>query len=152
MARRWKCLGGKSWWQEFEKIAFQFRKDKSLINQIIPSIRQGKKKTFSLRGGGGPQIGEVTCGGSPHLSCKRDQIKKWQIIWTGRLPHLSGLPHLPGGPPPPCKQALNPNINFLLQCLYIICRYKGFFEECKLFFGQEPQQLLQIKKSTSYFE
>ena len=22
----------------------------------------------------GPQIGEVTCGGSPDLSCKRDQI------------------------------------------------------------------------------
>ena len=28
-----------------------------------------------LHGGGGPQIGEVTGGGSPHLSCKRDQIK-----------------------------------------------------------------------------
>ena len=28
-----------------------------------------------LHEGGGPQIGEVTCGGSPHLSCKRDQIK-----------------------------------------------------------------------------
>ena len=28
-----------------------------------------------LHGGGGPQIGEVTCGGSPHLSCERDQIK-----------------------------------------------------------------------------
>ena len=28
-----------------------------------------------LQGGGGPQIGEVTCGGSPHLSCKLDQIK-----------------------------------------------------------------------------
>ena len=27
-----------------------------------------------LHGGGGPQIGEVTCGGSRHLSCKRDQI------------------------------------------------------------------------------
>ena len=27
-----------------------------------------------LHGGGGPQIGEVTFGGSPHLSCKRDQI------------------------------------------------------------------------------
>ena len=26
-------------------------------------------------GGGGGQIGEATCGGSPHLSCKRDQIK-----------------------------------------------------------------------------
>ena len=24
---------------------------------------------------GDPQVGEVTCGGSPHLSCKRDQIK-----------------------------------------------------------------------------
>ena len=28
-----------------------------------------------LHEGGGPQVGEVTCGGSPHLSCKRDQIK-----------------------------------------------------------------------------
>ena len=27
------------------------------------------------KGGGRPQIGEVTCGRSPHLSCKRDQIK-----------------------------------------------------------------------------
>ena len=43
--------------------------------------------------GGGPQIGEVTCGGSLHLSCKRDQI-----TWTGGLLHLSGLPHLPGVP------------------------------------------------------
>ena len=29
-----------------------------------------------LNGGRRPQIGEVTCGGSHHLSCKRDQIKK----------------------------------------------------------------------------
>ena len=28
-----------------------------------------------LHGGGEPQIGEVTCGGSPHLSRKHDQIK-----------------------------------------------------------------------------
>ena len=28
-----------------------------------------------LHGGGGTQIGEVTWGGSPNLSCKRDQIK-----------------------------------------------------------------------------
>ena len=27
------------------------------------------------KGGGRPQIGEVTFGRSPHLSCKRDQIK-----------------------------------------------------------------------------
>ena len=33
--------------------------------------------TACLHGGGGPQLGEVTYGGSPHLSCipKRDQIK-----------------------------------------------------------------------------
>ena len=28
-----------------------------------------------LHGGGGPQFGEVTRGGSPHLSCKRDRIE-----------------------------------------------------------------------------
>ena len=27
-----------------------------------------------LHEGGGPQVGEVTCGGLPHLSCKRDHI------------------------------------------------------------------------------
>ena len=32
-----------------------------------------------LHGGGEPQIGKVTCGGSPHLS---------------GLPHLPGVPHL----------------------------------------------------------
>ena len=35
-----------------------------------------------LHGGGGPRIGEVTCGRSPYLSCKRDQIKI-----------LRGVPH-----------------------------------------------------------
>ena len=28
-----------------------------------------------LHGGGRPQMGEETCGGLPHLSCNRDQIK-----------------------------------------------------------------------------
>ena len=35
-----------------------------------------------LHGGGGPQIGEVTCGGSPHLSCKRDQIALMHVYVT----------------------------------------------------------------------
>ena len=30
------------------------------------------------------------------------------------------------GPTPPCKQALNPNINVLLQCLYITAVTKDF--------------------------
>ena len=28
-----------------------------------------------LHGGGGPQVGEAACSGSPQPSCKRDQIK-----------------------------------------------------------------------------
>ena len=33
-----------------------------------------KRLKACLHGGGGPQIGEITCGRSPQLSCKRDQI------------------------------------------------------------------------------
>ena len=50
-----------------------------------------------LHGGGGPQLGEVTCGGSPHLSCKRDQIKMRDYV-DRRVTHQSGLLHLPGVP------------------------------------------------------
>ena len=53
-----------------------------------------------LHGGGRPQIGEVTCGGSPHLSCKRDQIKirDYMVRWVTSTTW---------GPPPPCKQTLS---------------------------------------------
>ena len=51
------------------------------------------------RGGGGvEQVGEVTRGGSPHLSCKRNQIKIRDYMVDRRVTHLSGLPHLPGVP------------------------------------------------------
>ena len=52
-----------------------------------------------LHGDESPQVGEVTRGRSPHLSCKHDQIKirdymdRWVTSPTW-------------GPPPPCKQAL----------------------------------------------
>ena len=52
-----------------------------------------------LHGGGGPQIGEVTCSGSPHLSCKRDQIKMRDNVDRRATPPT-------WGPPPPCKRAL----------------------------------------------
>ena len=50
---------------------------------------------------GDGQVGEVTCGGSPNLSCKRDQIKMRDYV-DRRVTHQSALPHLP----PPGKQAL----------------------------------------------
>ena len=44
-----------------------------------------------LHGGGGPQAGEVKYGGSPHLSCKRDQIKMRDY-----MDKRATSPHLPG--------------------------------------------------------
>ena len=59
---------------------------------------------FALRAclhqGEGPQVGAVTFGGSPHLSCKRDQIKMRDYM-DRRVTSPTW------GPPPPCKQALS---------------------------------------------
>ena len=72
--------------------------ENSLANHVL-KIKIQKNVLFRacLHGGGGPQIGEVTCGGSPHLSCKRDQIKMRDYV-DRRVTHQSGLPHLPGVP------------------------------------------------------
>ena len=59
-----------------------------------------------FHGGGGPQIGEVTCGGSPHLSCKHDQIKVREYMdrqVTSRA----------WGPPPPGNRPLMHTSNAL---------------------------------------
>ena len=58
-----------------------------------------------LHGSWGPQIGEVTCGGSPHLLCKRDQIKMRDSMDRQVTPPKQ-VTSPTWGPPPPCKQAL----------------------------------------------
>ena len=59
-----------------------------------------------LHEGGGPQVGEVTRGGSPHLSCKRDQIKiRDHMESRFTPPKRITLPTL--SPSPPCKQAIS---------------------------------------------
>ena len=63
------------------------------------SSNSAKTLKACLHGGGGPQVGEVTCGRSPHLSCKRDQIKMRDYM-DRRVTSPTW------GPPPPCKQAL----------------------------------------------
>ena len=56
-------------------------------------------KGACLHGGEGPQIGEITCGGSLNLSCTRDQIKMRD--------HMDRRVTSPTwGPPPPCRQVL----------------------------------------------
>ena len=59
-----------------------------------------------LHGGRGPEIGEVTCRGSPHLSCKRDKIKMRDYM-DRRVTPPKQVTSPTWGPPPPCKQALN---------------------------------------------
>ena len=50
-----------------------------------------------LHEGGVPQVGEVTSGGLPNLTCKRHHIKMRDYMDNG-VTHLSGLPDLPGFP------------------------------------------------------
>ena len=47
-------------------------------------------------------------GGSPHLSCKCDQIK--MIDYVDRRVTPKQITSPTWGPPPPCKQALSQNI------------------------------------------
>ena len=42
---------------------------------LVLSLEKTNPFRACLHEGGGPQIGEVICGGSPQLSCERDQIK-----------------------------------------------------------------------------
>ena len=58
-----------------------------------------------LHEGGGPQVGEVTCWGLPHLTCKRDHIKMRNCM-DRRVTPPKRVTSPTWGPPPPCKQAL----------------------------------------------
>jgi len=89
---------------------------------ILAKYAESMLLLFTLRaclhGGGGPQEGEVTrLGGvtllsvqsliwSPHLSCKRDQIKIRDYM-DGRVTPPKPVTSPTWGPPPPCKQALH---------------------------------------------
>ena len=53
----------------------------------------------------GPQVGEVICGGLPHLTCKRDYIKMRDYM-DRRVTPPNRVTSPIWGTPPPCKQAL----------------------------------------------
>ena len=67
-----------------------------------------------LHEGWGPQVGEVTCGGLPHLTCKRDDIKTRDYM-DRRVTPLKGVTSPTRGPPPPCKQAVRDTWGQLLH-------------------------------------
>ena len=60
-----------------------------------------------LHGGGGPQTGEVTCGGSSHLSRKGDEIKIRDYMDRQITPPKRVASPI-WGAPLPFKQALRP--------------------------------------------
>ena len=57
-----------------------------------------------LHEGGGPQIGEVTCGESPNLSCKCVPLKMRDYLDRPVTPPRR-ITSPTWGPPPSCKQA-----------------------------------------------
>ena len=67
-----------------------------------------------LHGRGGPQVGEVKCGRSPHLSCKRDQIKMRDDIDRLVTPPKQ-VTSPTWGLPPPCKQAIRHIWQYVLR-------------------------------------
>ena len=69
-------------------------------------FRSSARLRARLHEGGGPQVGEVTCGGLPHLTCKRDHIKMRDYMDRRATPPKRVTSPI-SGTPPPCKQALN---------------------------------------------
>ena len=72
---------------------------------IFSVTEKYKSLKACLHGGRGPQIHEVTCGGSPHLSYKCDQIKMRDYM-DRRVTSPKQVTSRTWGPPPPCKQPL----------------------------------------------
>ena len=58
------------------------------------------------------QIGEVTCGGSSHLSCKRVQIKMRDYM-DRRVTPPKRVTSPAWGPPPPCNPALTLGLSYI---------------------------------------
>ena len=71
---------------------------------MLSFIEEGNLRAF-LHEGGGPQVGEVTCGRLPHLTCKHDHIKMRDYM-DRRVTPPKRVTSPTWGPPPPRKQAL----------------------------------------------
>ena len=82
------------------------RQEKDDLESLNSKEENMEQVRASLHGVGGPQLGEGTCGGSPQLSRKRDQIKMRDYV-DRRVTPPKRVTSPTWGPPPPCKQALN---------------------------------------------
>ena len=103
-----------------------------------------------LHGGGGPQKGEVTCGWSPHLSCKRDQIKTCDYM-DRRVTPPKRVTSPSWGSPPPYRfsvhhNQLNPSDFTLNQWYYCtkIHPCKSSNNECYLAFSHSTTPKVKL--------
>ena len=87
-----------------------------------------------LRGVGGPQIAEVTCGWLPHQSWKGDQIKN-QDYMDRRVTPPKRVTSPTWGSPPHCKPALSSSHSSEFKCLYA--------QSMILLHEDPPMQILQ---------
>ena len=65
-------------WRALDYILSPTFIDKSHLRVLLKAHSRNSRKRplrACLHEGAGPQVCEVTCGGSPHLTCKRDHIK-----------------------------------------------------------------------------
>ena len=70
-----------------------------------------------LHEGGGPPVGEVTCGKLPHLTCKRDHIKMRDYL-ERRVTPPKRVTSPTWSPPPPCKQAVKDRLHHLTVTIF----------------------------------
>ena len=104
--------------------------ESSRVNITFKQVLLGRLRAC-LHGGGGPQVGEVKYGGSPHLSCKRDQIKMRDYM-DKRVTPPKRVTSPTWGPPPPCKQALISSMYRFGRRIYSIESFIDFFKSLKL--------------------
>ena len=122
---------------------FQSRQSKTLQNICVDAnrsirVRWQRKRILLkkhlcelglrayLHEGGGPQVGEVTCGGLPHLTCKRDHIKTRDCM-DRRVTPPKRVTSPIWGTPPPCKQVLRNHmlVGSLLRVIAILSHVKA---------------------------
>ena len=96
---------------------------------------------------GEPRLGEITVGGSPYLSCKRDQIKMRDYM--DGLPYLSGVVSPTWGPPPPCKQSLRQSL-YRFECAILSNSFLWQFEHTEFYHHLAIVKFL-VKSSNSNF-
>ena len=91
---------------EIQRAMVVVKLTKTNLDTVLRQSHISIKRVYfraCLHGGGGPQIGEVTCGGSPHLSCKRDHIKMRDYM-DRRVTPPKRVTSPNWGLPRPCKQ------------------------------------------------